>query len=665
MKKAMNTNSSLTNNGTHHYQEIKYSGAVFESRLRSHMDTYGWSQVSPTGYPKKVWLDIIKNGKSETNRRTAYIHVPFCGTLCTFCNFQRKPGTPAMAADYAQLIKKELQWYQNSAYVLQGRFEALYMGGGTPSLLPTDTLAGLINIARQILGLDESSEITIESTIHDLDEEKLRAMAQAGVTRISLGVQSFNTSIRRQLGRLSDKQTIYKTIETARDAGIKTISADILYRLPGQSVREFQNDLDCAVELNLDGISLYPLIAMTGTPLEKGLKTNKIAQLPNLSIEMEQCKMARNILITSGYKQDTSTHFIKEDDRNLYANVRLDDGDCLPIGCSAGGYLGPLVLMNAMDKQMYQVQISGGKTGYMASVNLPAKNRLLRSVTGQLQRGFLNTKTIWQNDSLEPEKILKERIDKYLDKGFLTKTTEQYELTDDGWCWSYNIAADFANIAKSENSNSSSAFAMPSSNISGNKTHPHALKYGKKKNGKGMRGFTIKDISVLGVMCALVIVVQFIFAMIFHITGIALIPGVMQFVMSFASCIILFIALKKVPKAGALSIMTAVYSMITMLLSGSILMGFGLIIGGVMGDITAKTIGGIQKTIPLIIALVIYRTSQTTFSKLYAFITEMTQVQLVWYLILFSIFASAAGAVAGGLAGIKLTKKITKAGVMA
>ncbi len=645
------------------YQTVKPCEFTFDSRFRSHMDTYGWSRVSASGKEKESWLDIIQNGSSEKNRRTAYIHIPFCGTLCTFCNFMRKPGTAAMAADYAQLVIQELKWYQDCGYVNQGRFEALYLGGGTPSLLPAEAMSALLNTARKTLGLDETAEITIESTVHDLTQEKLDAMVQSGVTRISLGVQTFNSDMRRQLGRLSDKETIYSTIEMAIKAGIKTISSDILYRLPGQNLQEFQADLECAVELNLDGVSLYPLIAMGGTPLEKRLKEGKIAPLPDISIELEQCKAARKFLNEAGYQQDTCTHFVKPTDRNLYANIRLDDGDCLPIGTGAGGYLGPLVLMNAMDKQMYQIQVTNGNSGYMASVLLPSKSRMLRSVTGQLQRGFLNMDTVWQDETLELKILLRDKIDQYLQNGMIQKDGQQYQLTNDGWCWCYNIAADFADMGKNESASSSSVISF--AQTTDQKPHPSDLKYGSKKQGHSMRGFSLKDISVLGVMTALVVVVQFAAAMLLHMTGIAIIPGLMQFVMAFASCIILFVAIKKVPKFGALSIISAVYSLVTMLLSGSILMGFGLVIGGVLGDLTAKSLGGIQRTVPLITALVIYRTSQTTFSKLYAFITEMTQVQLVWYLVVLSIIASAVGAVIGGLAGIKLTAKVSKAGVMA
>lgn len=640
------------------YQTMKRRVFPFESRFRSHMDTYGWSQVSPNGNEKAAWQNIIQNGSNEKNRRTAYIHIPFCGTLCTFCNFQRKPGTGAMAADYAKLVIKELNRLKDSAYTAQGGFEALYLGGGTPSLLPADAIAELLENARNALRLDESSEITMESTVHDLSEEKLQAMVQAGLTRISLGVQTFNNKMRRQLGRLSDKEKIYRTIESARKAGIKTISADILYRLPGQSVQEFQADLECAVELELDGISLYPLIAMGGTPLEKGLKLGKVSLLPDLPVELEQSRMSRQFLIHAGFRQDTSTHFVKSTDKNLYANVRLDDGDCLPIGSGAGGYLGPLVLMNHMDKMRYQAQISEGKTGYMASVMLPAKSRLLRSVTGQLQRGYLDMDTVLRDESLEPETILQNKIDECLEMGLIEKTDQRYELTDDGWSWCYNISAEFADMAKDKQPEAGTSMSF---SVAPNMKIDHQ----SKKNSKSMHGFSIKDLSVLGVMCALVVVVQFVTAILLHVSGIAIIPGLMQFVMAFVSCILLYVALKKVPKAGALSIMSAVYSMSTMLLSGSILMGLGLVVGGVLGDLTASKLGGIHKTVPLIIALVIYRTSQTVFSKLYAFITEMTQVELVWYLIVLSIVASVAGAVTGCLAGMKLSGKISKAGVMA
>ncbi len=648
--------------GQKQYQVVKPYTFAFESRCRSHMDTYGWSRVSPNGNEKDDWLNIIKNGSEQKNRRTAYIHIPFCGTLCTFCNFMRKPGTAAMAADYVELVIQELNWYQGCGYVNQGGFEALYLGGGTPSLLPAESMAELLNTARKTLGLDETAEITIESTVHDLTQEKLDAMVQSGVTRISLGVQTFQTDMRRQLGRLSDKETITHTIEMARKTGIKTISADILYRLPGQGLQEFQADLECAVELNLDGVSLYPLIAMGGTPLEKRLTEGKIAPLPDLSAELEQCKTARKILIQAGYRQDTCTHFVKPTDRNLYANVRLDDGDCLPIGSGSGGYLGPFVLMNVMDKHLYQMQITSGHSGYMASVLLPPKSRMLRSVTGQLQRGFLNTDTVWKDETLEPKTILQDKIDQYLEKGLLQKEGQQYQLTDDGWCWCYNIASDYADMGKNETAGNSTVMSFSQTNSK--KQHPHELKYENNKSDHSMRGFSLRDISILGVMTALVVVVQFAAAMLLHTIGIAIIPGLMQFVMSFASCVILFVALKKVSKAGALSIMSAVYSLVTMMMSGSILMGFGLVIGGVLGDVAAKWLGGIQRTVPLIAALVIYRTSQTTFSKLYAFITEMTQVQFVWYLVVFSICASAVGAVAGGLAGIKLTAKVAKAGVM-
>ncbi|MFA5240464.1 MAG: hypothetical protein WC476_12260, partial [Phycisphaerae bacterium] len=150
---------------------------LFKTRFRSHMDTYGWSNDTSNGDANEYWQSLHKSGSTEHNRRTAYIHIPFCSTLCSFCNFQRKAGTPAMAAEYAKVVIKELQWYQQSAYVAQGGFGSLYLGGGTPSLISTDALIELIRYARKTLSLNNHAEITMESTIHDLCPDKLRALA--------------------------------------------------------------------------------------------------------------------------------------------------------------------------------------------------------------------------------------------------------------------------------------------------------------------------------------------------------------------------------------------------------------------------------------------------------------------------------------------------------
>jgi len=628
------------------------SQLFFKTRLRSHMDTYGWSSGSSAEEALAFWDNIHKVGSTERNRRTAYIHVPFCSTLCSFCNFQRKAGTPAAAAEYAKYVIEELKWYRNSAYITQGGFTSLYLGGGTPSLIPADALAELIEYARKILDLDADAEISLESTIHDLNEDKLKKLVDAGVNRISFGVQTFDTDARKRLGRLSDRQKVRDTIELARRTGIKTLSADILYRLPGQTTGKFLEDLKYADELGLDGLSLYPLIAMDHTPLKKALQDGRISALPDIEVEHSSCLRAREYLLWAGFKQDTCTHFTRGTDRNLYGNIRLDDGDCLPIGSGAGGYVGPLVVMNNMDRINYQKQITEGKSGYMAGSLLNEKARVLRSVSGQLQKGFVNPDTIrnyWQKDILEG---IRNRAEYYVNNRLLDADGRGYKLTDEGWFWAYNIAADFVSLGKAESSRPAA------------QDYAEDFSEAEKILNKPKKNFTLKQLSVIGVLTALVIVVQFITAIILHAIGVAAIPGVMYFATAFISSVILFVALRKVPKGGALSIIAGVYSILIMLITGSLFTGLGLLIGGLLGDAAAKITGGIQKTIPLIIALVIFRTSESAFRNLLAVVTSVTQVNWVWYLIALTIVASALGAAIGGFVGRSISGKLYKAGVM-
>jgi anaerobilin synthase len=635
----------------------------FDSRLRSHMETYRWSGCSPTGNEKKLWEQIHQEGSSSQRRRTAYIHIPFCGTLCSFCNFQRSAGTPATAERYSLSLIKELEWYSSSKYVQQGGFEALYLGGGTPSLLSTTAISELIVTARRALSLDHNAEITVESTIHDLSEKKLEAMKKAGVNRISLGVQTFETDRRRMLGRLSDKDRICRTVEQVRSAGIETISCDILYRLPGANTTDFLNDINLASELGFDGVSVYPLIVMESTPLEKSVKAGEFESMPPLTEEILQYLTGRRMLLDLGYRQDTCTHFVRNSDRNLYASVRLDNGDCLPLGSGAGGYLENLILMNAVNPQMYKSLISSGKPGYMAAVELSPRAMTLRDAAGMIQKGFFDLRKFDISTEEDLMCCLTHKIESFAQKGLLEKREDVYRLTENGWTWCYNMAAEIstepATVDNDKHQNRGSA-GWP---VGTTPPHPHQLKYGSAAKTR-MHGFTVKEISTLGVLCALVVVVNFMTAMTLHVLGAAVIPGVMQFAMGFTSSLILYTALKKVPKAGALSIISAVYSFVTMLLSGSILMSFGLVIGGVSGDIFAKFAGGIQRGSAILGALFIYRICQTSFSSLYAYITGTTQVKLVWYLIAISIAASGLGAIAGAAAGIKLFGNLKRAGVM-
>ena len=260
-------------------------------------------------------------------------------------------------------------------------------------------------------------------------------------------MQTFDTDKRLMLGRVSDHDTVCRKIETSLSAGVKAVSLDLLYRLPGQTVDDFLSDVKLAVSLGVDGLSIYPLIIMKNALLEKKLFSGEIASLPEIDIEIEQYTAAREYLLESGFIQSTSTHFSRGGDRNLYNTVRLDDGDCAAIGCGAGGFYGPLVVMNHVRPGVYASAIEKTGSGFMAAVNLDRDMEFLRKISGQIQRCFIDMNSFNTDNELLHNFILN-KIDEYAGLKLLEDHNGFYVLTDAGCVSCYNITEDIVSSAK-------------------------------------------------------------------------------------------------------------------------------------------------------------------------------------------------------------------------
>jgi len=199
-----------------------------------------------------------------------YVHVPFCVSVCPYCDFVVYAGRAARGPDnqverFVEAVMAELRL---RADVLDHRWgkvgerpplQTLYLGGGTPSLLPPDTLARLVALVRERFGLADDAEVTIEVNPGADERGDPSAMRAVGVTRISIGVQSFQQDELRALGRRHAPDDVGATVRATRDAGIDSISLDLLYDVPGQTPASWSRSLDAALELAPDHVSLYSL----------------------------------------------------------------------------------------------------------------------------------------------------------------------------------------------------------------------------------------------------------------------------------------------------------------------------------------------------------------------------------------------------------------------
>ena len=193
-----------------------------------------------------------------------YVHIPFCKAKCRYCDFVSFADHDCMG-DYCAALLKEIRL--SAAALPKREYESVFFGGGTPSILPVGAISLLLHALKESFTVLPDAEITIEANPGTLTEEKLKEYKAAGINRLSMGLQSANDALLENVGRIHRYREFVQNYECARAAGFDNISADIMYGLPGQTVKDHMDTIEALYRLGLDHISAYSLIVEEGTPL--------------------------------------------------------------------------------------------------------------------------------------------------------------------------------------------------------------------------------------------------------------------------------------------------------------------------------------------------------------------------------------------------------------
>ena len=218
-------------------------------------------------------------------KSACYLHVPFCLQRCTYCDFNTYADLLSLRSAYVAALERELLM----AAVRYPDLEAktLYFGGGTPSLLPAESIARLVNVVRSHFALPASAEVTLEANPGTIAAEGLRALRQAGVNRLSLGVQSAHEEELALMGRIHSWEEAVKTVTAARRAGFDNLSLDLIFGLPNQPLSRWIETLEQVVALQPEHLSLYALKLERGTPLATQVSAGELPTPdPDLAADM-------------------------------------------------------------------------------------------------------------------------------------------------------------------------------------------------------------------------------------------------------------------------------------------------------------------------------------------------------------------------------------------
>ncbi len=234
-----------------------------------------------------------------------YVHIPFCRQKCRYCSFVSFPGQEAQAEAYVRLLLKEAE---NRIREFTGPVHTVFIGGGTPSLLPPDLLSLLASSLFSSLPSVAVQEFTVEANPGTVTRSWIEAARNAGVNRLSLGMQAFQPELLTLLGRIHSYSDVEETVRLAREYGFTNLNLDLMFGIPGQSLASWKETLEAALALEPVHISAYGLIPEENTPLYRDLESGRLS-LPDPDLEREMYDLALSMLSARGLRQYEVSNF--------------------------------------------------------------------------------------------------------------------------------------------------------------------------------------------------------------------------------------------------------------------------------------------------------------------------------------------------------------------
>ncbi|MDL5047599.1 radical SAM family heme chaperone HemW [Oscillatoria amoena NRMC-F 0135] len=234
-----------------------------------------------------------------------YIHIPFCKQACYYCDFHFSTNQ-MLREEMVMAITREIGIQQD--YLGGERINTIYFGGGTPSVLSPDEINRLLQAIHELHPVVPEAEITLEANPDDLRADYLEAIRQAGVNRLSVGIQTFHDDLLRYMNRAHDRITALKTFEAAREAGFTNISMDLIYSIPGQDDSRWEEDLEQALLLKPQHISCYSLTIEPQTVFGKWANSGKLKPIPD-DLAAHQFEILMDRLQQAGYEHYEISNF--------------------------------------------------------------------------------------------------------------------------------------------------------------------------------------------------------------------------------------------------------------------------------------------------------------------------------------------------------------------
>ncbi|APF22337.1 radical SAM family heme chaperone HemW [Clostridium butyricum] len=366
-----------------------------------------------------------------------YIHIPFCKQKCLYCDFPSYAGKESLINEYIRALNEEIL-RKCSKY----KIASIFVGGGTPSYLNEINLESLLKTIN-LLDFKDDFEFTIECNPGTLNEEKLVLMKNYNVNRISMGLQTTNDNLLKEIGRIHSFEEFKKNYNQARKAGFENINVDLMFGLPNQHMKDWKASLEDVMSIEPDHISAYSLIIEEGTCFYNLYNNDKL-NIPNEEEERSMYLFTKGFLEDYGYNQYEISNYAKVNKECFHNKVYWKCNEYLGLGVSASSFVDEKRFKNIDDIKIYIEKINNNEDVteeiHVNNINDDMEEFMfmgLRMIEG------INLKTFKKRFGKDVFDIYDEVIKNNIKKGLLVVDSEKLYLSEKGIELSNYVMSDF------------------------------------------------------------------------------------------------------------------------------------------------------------------------------------------------------------------------------
>lgn len=383
-----------------------------------------------------------------------YVHIPFCQAICGYCNFNRGLRDAALEARYVEALVREIRSPGLSPVPSAGRqADTIFFGGGTPSVLDPVSVGRVIGACREQFLLAAGAEITLETNPETATAGRLEAFLDAGVTRISFGVQSFDDEELARLGRIHSAARAAEAILAARAAGVRDISLDLMFWLPGQSRASWRATVERAIDLGPDHLSLYLLELYPNAPLKESMARETMARVGPASAAWTQAPddeaadmylEALDVLDAAGYTQYEISNVARPGHESRHNVKYWQGGEWHGFGCGAHSTVGGVRWRNVASTADYVERIGAERPVHIDRQALSeADQRAEALFLGLRMTAGVDEGNLRRRHGVEPWLQYREVLAPLVEEGLMWRRDGHLGLTRRGMLVATEILATF------------------------------------------------------------------------------------------------------------------------------------------------------------------------------------------------------------------------------